>query len=170
MTSLCNLKNHVHSCLFNPFKLHTNRGNVPYIKFFTCGKKRSSKKCTISSQVRRRRTNSSSQNYKNEPRHEISNNVVCATSKGSDQPAHTRRLIRAFASRLTILWVLATDRRSFGVSKLKRRPHRLVWVYTCQNATLLEITCHGSNVKNKNTFYTPPHPQIMKIDRTHMSH
>ena len=28
--------------------------------------------------------------------HEISNNVVCATSKGSDQPAHTCRLIRAF--------------------------------------------------------------------------
>ena len=39
----------------------------------------------------------------NEPRHEISINVVCATSKGSDQPAHTRRLIRAFASRLNIL-------------------------------------------------------------------
>ena len=37
-----------------------------------------------------------------EPRHEISNNVVCATSKGSDQPAHTRSLIRAFASRLNI--------------------------------------------------------------------
>ena len=34
-----------------------------------------------------------------EPRHEISYNVVCATSKGSDQPAHTRSLIRAFASR-----------------------------------------------------------------------
>ena len=41
----------------------------------------------------------------NEPRHEIFNNVVrvCATSKGSDQPAHMRSLIRAFASRLTIL-------------------------------------------------------------------
>ena len=38
-----------------------------------------------------------------EPVHEISNNLVCATSKGSDQPAHTRRLIRAFASRLSIL-------------------------------------------------------------------
>ena len=38
-----------------------------------------------------------------EPRHEISNNVVCATSKGSDQPAHTRSLIRAFAGRLNIL-------------------------------------------------------------------
>ena len=38
-----------------------------------------------------------------EPRHEILNNVVCATSKGSDQPVHTRRLIRAFASRLDIL-------------------------------------------------------------------
>ena len=39
----------------------------------------------------------------NVPRHEFSNNVVCATSKGSDQPAHTRRLLRAFASRLNIL-------------------------------------------------------------------
>ena len=38
-----------------------------------------------------------------EPRHEISNNVVCATSKGSDQPAHTRSLIRAFAGRLNII-------------------------------------------------------------------
>ena len=41
-----------------------------------------------------------------EPQHEISNNVVCATSKGSDQPAHTRSLIRAFASRLSILRLL----------------------------------------------------------------
>ena len=38
-----------------------------------------------------------------EPRHEISNNVVCATSKASDQPAHTRSLIRTFASLLNIL-------------------------------------------------------------------
>ena len=57
-----------------------------------------------------------------EPVHEISNNVVCATSKASDQPAHTCSLIRAFASHLNILWVLTT----FGVSKLKRRLHRLV--------------------------------------------
>ena len=40
---------------------------------------------------------------KYEPVHDISNNVVCATSKASDQPAHTRSLIRAFASRLSIL-------------------------------------------------------------------
>ena len=39
----------------------------------------------------------------NEPQHEISNNVVCATSKGSDQPAYMRSLIRAFASQLHIL-------------------------------------------------------------------
>ena len=38
-----------------------------------------------------------------EPVHDISNNVVCATSKASDQPAHMRSLIRAFASRLSIL-------------------------------------------------------------------
>ena len=38
-----------------------------------------------------------------ELRHEISNNVVCATSKGSHQPGHTCTLIRAFSSRLNIL-------------------------------------------------------------------
>ena len=42
---------------------------------------------------------------KQEPRHEISNNVVYATSKGSDQPVHKRSLIRAFASCLNILWL-----------------------------------------------------------------
>ena len=40
-----------------------------------------------------------------ELRHEISNNVVCVTSNASDQPAHTRRLIRAFASQLNIIGV-----------------------------------------------------------------
>ena len=40
-----------------------------------------------------------------EPRHDISNNVVGATSRGSDQPAHTRSLIRAFASGLNILTI-----------------------------------------------------------------
>ena len=38
-----------------------------------------------------------------EPWHGISNNVVCATSKVSDQPAHRGSLIRAFASCLIIL-------------------------------------------------------------------
>ena len=41
------------------------------------------------------------------PPHEISNNLLCATSKASDQPAHTRSLIRAFARRLNILRVLS---------------------------------------------------------------
>ena len=42
-----------------------------------------------------------------EPVHEISNSVVCATNKASDQPAHTRSLIRAFASRFNILILLS---------------------------------------------------------------
>ena len=41
------------------------------------------------------------------PVHEISNNVVCATSKASDQPAYTPSLIRASACRLSILWLLS---------------------------------------------------------------
>ena len=49
-----------------------------------------------------------------EPVHEISNNVVCATSKGSDQPAHMRSLIRAFARRLNILWVLSYWQNTIG--------------------------------------------------------
>ena len=32
--------------------------------------------------------------------------VVCSTSKSSNQPAYPRSLIRAFASRLNIIWVL----------------------------------------------------------------
>ena len=35
----------------------------------------------------------------NEPVHEISNNVLCVTSKASYQPAHMRGLIRAIADR-----------------------------------------------------------------------
>ena len=42
-----------------------------------------------------------------EPVPEIPNNVVCATSKASDQPAHTRSLIRDFACRLTSIWLLS---------------------------------------------------------------
>ena len=42
-----------------------------------------------------------------EPQHEISNNVVCATSKGSDQLAQMHSLIIAFASRLNIPWLFS---------------------------------------------------------------
>ena len=55
-------------------------------------------------------------NTKFEPRHEISNNVVCATSKASDQPAHTVSLIRAFASSLDIpVKILHADRAAIHV-------------------------------------------------------
>ena len=70
--------------------------------------------------------------------------MVCATSKASDQPAHTRSLIRASASRLSIYDCQATDQTPFGVSKLKMRPQRLARIYTCQNVKLLEISCTGS--------------------------
>ena len=41
-----------------------------------------------------------------EPRHEISNNVVCVTSKDSDQLVHTGSQIKAFASDLNTLSLL----------------------------------------------------------------
>ena len=43
--------------------------------------------------------------YDYEPPHEMSNNVVCTTSIGSDQPAHTRSLIRAFDNSLIIILI-----------------------------------------------------------------
>ena len=92
--------------------------------------------------------------FRYEPQNEISNNVVCATSKASDQPAHSA----VWSEPLLVAWIfydcLATDWTSFGVSKLKRRLHRLVWVYTCKNTTLLEITCHGS-YSRKSCFMAP---------------
>ena len=54
-----------------------------------------------------------------EPRHEISNNVACATSKVSDQPAHTRSLIRVFARRLNILSVKLLIEHLLEVLSLK---------------------------------------------------
>ena len=47
----------------------------------------------------------------NGPQYEISNNVVCASTKGLVQPAHMCSLIRAFAIRLKNI-----DRLAFEVS------------------------------------------------------
>ena len=64
------------------------------------------------------------------------------------KPQVSLRIRAVWSESLLVAWVFfdceATDWTSYGVSKLKRRLHRLVWAYTCQNATLLEITCHGS--------------------------
>ena len=76
--------------------------------------------------------------------------MVCGTSKASDQ----RSLIRAFASRLNILRILSYWPNIVGVSKLKRRLHRLVRVYTCQTATLFEMTCCGSSYRKFHIFYS----------------
>ena len=50
----------------------------------------------------------------NEPQYEISNNVVCASTKGLDQSVHMRSLIRVFASCLKTI-----DQLAFEVSKPK---------------------------------------------------
>ena len=70
-----------------------------------------------------------------EPVHEISNNMVCATSKASDQPAHTRSLIRAFASRLSILWLLSywlNTIWTFYASKEATKAHPSLHLSKCQ--------------------------------------
>ena len=57
--------------------------------------------------------------WQNEPWHDISNSVVCATKKASEQPAHTRCLIRAFASRLNILSVKLLTEHNLECLSLK---------------------------------------------------
>ena len=51
--------------------------------------------------------------------HEIPNYVVCATNKASDQPAHTRSLIRAFASCLHIFSVELLIKHPLEILSLK---------------------------------------------------
>ena len=64
------------------------------------------------------------------------------------KPQISLRIGAVWSEPLLVAWIFyeceATKWTSFGVSKLKSRLHRLVCVYTCQNATLLEITCQGS--------------------------
>ena len=66
------------------------------------------------------------------------------------QPANSQislRIHAVWSEPLLVAWVYydckATDWTPFGVSKLKRRLQSLVRVYTCQNATLLEISFTG---------------------------
>ena len=64
------------------------------------------------------------------------------------KPQISLRISAVWSELLLVAWVfydcLATDWTAFGVSKIKRRLPRLVWVYNCQNTTLLEISCIGS--------------------------
>ena len=86
----------------------------------------------------------------NEPRHEISNNVICATSEVSDQPAHTRSLIRAFASRLNFLWVLwywLNIILSFQAWKETAQARLSLHLSKC-HIHCLESTCRCSNYKS----------------------
>ena len=78
------------------------------------------------------------------------------------QPAKALTSLRVYtvwSESLLVAWIfcncIATDWTAFGISTLKRRLHRLVWVYSCQNATLLEISCRGSNVNaSKNNVWS----------------
>ena len=67
----------------------------------------------------------------------------------TSKPQISLRIHIVWSEPLLVAWISyecsATDLISFWFYKLKRRLYRLVWVYTCQNATLLEIKYHGSN-------------------------
>ena len=74
------------------------------------------------------------------------------------KPQISLRIHAVWSEPLLVAWIFydhkATDRTSFGVYKLKGRLHRLVWVYTCRNATLLEIVlqliCCGYSLEASN--------------------
>ena len=64
------------------------------------------------------------------------------------KPQISLHIHTVWSESLLVAWIFyeckATDWKPFGVSKVQRRLAMSVWVYTCQNATLLEITCRGS--------------------------
>ena len=63
------------------------------------------------------------------------------------KPQISLRKRAVWSEPLLVAWMFydcwATDWTLLEVSKFKRTLHWLVWVYTCPNTTLLEITCHG---------------------------
>ena len=87
-----------------------------------------------------------------ELQHVITNNVVCATSKGSDQPVHMRSLIRIFAGRLNVLMTLrlltkhhleflslkggSEARMSLHLSKCHIVGNHMSWLIYIRNSTI----------------------------------
>ena len=73
-----------------------------------------------------------------EPQHEIFHNLVCVTSKGSDQPAHRRSLIRAFASHLNILYLTAKETHNFQYPFNTRNRYQILpkMIRTCLNGLM----------------------------------
>ena len=71
------------------------------------------------------------------------------------KPQISLRIRAVWSESLLVAWVFydckTTDWTPFGVYKLKRRLHMLVWVYTRQYATSLEITYRGSNLMSQQT-------------------
>ena len=67
--------------------------------------------------------------------------MVCATSKASDQPAHTRSLIRAFASRLIILL-------NFSVKLLNDHHLEFLSLTLLQDAAQARLSLHLSECHN----------------------
>ena len=90
--------------------------------------------------------------------------MVCVTSKGSDQPAHMLSLTRAFASCLNIptMTVKVLNEHHLELLSIKRG-------CTCQNATLFEITCHGSNSVDPGLEYHLPLHCFAKVPEMKMA-
>ena len=63
--------------------------------------------------------------------------------QSSDQQAHMNSLVRAFASCLNILRLLSYWS---NITRTACYTVRLIWVYSCQNATLSEISCCSSYI------------------------
>ena len=81
--------------------------------------------------------------------HEISNNVVCATRKASDQPAHTRSLIKAFTSHLSILWFYYQHPLEFLSLQRGCRGSSESTLVKMSNCWKLHATAHMINQRNQ---------------------
>ena len=75
------------------------------------------------------------------------------------KPQTSLRIRAVWSEPLLDAWIFMTVKllteHHWEFLSLQGRLHRLVWVYTCQNATLLEITCHGSYVRGLHMFNKP---------------
>ena len=89
----------------------------------------------------------------NEPVHEISNNVVCATSKVSDQPAHTQysMIVKLLTEHHMEFLSLKRGRRDSSESTHVKKPH-------CNVGNLMHWLNFGMPIQLAIYFADYPHP------------
>ena len=89
----------------------------------------------------------------------ILHKLACAISKDSDQPAHSRMLIRVFAVRLETLWILGYPQcpaKNDQTARMADLSHRWTYMESCRKC------CAPAHIKYWNSLRKHAYSKILK--------